>query len=142
MVVGNSIKKSGAAMDKYTLSKYVMICNEIRTLQAEKESLMGGYIVAARTTELPSGSRKSDPTAKMPEKVESIAAKIDRQLNRCMALRYEIEEAINKLENPTERLLMRKRYIEGKTWDKVAVEMNYTFRHIIRMHGQILQKMK
>lgn len=129
-------------MDKYTLGKYVMICNEIETLQAEKQSLHDGFAGVVRSGGPVSRSRKSDPTASVPERMEQIAAKIDRQLTRCMELRDEIEEVINRLEEPTERLLMRKRYIEGKTWEKVAVEMNYSINHIWRLHGNILQRMR
>lgn len=127
-------------MDKYTLGKYVMICNEIQVLQAEKQSLHDGFAGVVRSGELLSGSRQSDPTASVPERVERITAKIDKQINRCMELRDEIEGVINSLENPTERLLMRKRYIEGKTWEQVAVEMNYSYRHTTKLHGIILEK--
>lgn len=129
-------------IDKYALSRYVMLCEEIETLEAERKSLRQGCVGAVDTARLQRSKGRADPTASVPEQVEKIAERIDKQLNRCMKLRNEIEMAINSLDDPTERLLMRKRYIEGKRWEQVAVEMSYTFRHIIRMHGKILQKMK
>ena len=51
----------------------------------------------------------------------------------------EIENCINSLE-PTERIIARSRYIEGKTFEQIAVDLNYSWRHTIRIHGKILQK--
>jgi len=100
-------------IDKYALSKYVMLCEEIETLEAERESLRMGW-------------KKSG----------------EGLWGSFLTLRDEIEVAIDSLDDPTERLLMRKRYIEGKRWEQVAVEMNYSINHIWRWHGNILQKMR
>ena len=51
----------------------------------------------------------------------------------------EIEKCINSLE-PTERIIARSRYIEGKTFEQISVDLNYSWRHTIRIHGKILQK--
>lgn len=129
-------------IDKYALSKYVMLCVEIETLEAERESLRMGCVGAVDTARVQRGKGRADPTADVQQQVERIAEKIDRQLGRCLTLRDEIEVAIDSLDDPTERLLMRKRYIEGKRWEQVAVEMNYSINHIWRWHGNILQKMR
>ncbi len=129
-------------MDKRTLKQYSRICDEIKELEAEKQSLVDGCIGAVKITGLPSGFALSDPTGDIGVKIANISEVIARQLNRCIALREEIEKVINSLDDPTERLLMRKRYIEGKTWEQVAREMNYSFRRVTQIHGDILQKIK
>ncbi len=53
----------------------------------------------------------------------------------------EIEQAIEPLE-PTERDLIRLHYFHGYTWEQVAVELHYTWRHIHRLHGKILEKLQ
>ena len=129
-------------MDKKTLKQYCKLCDEIKELEAEKQSLVGGCIGAVRITGLPSGSILSDPTGDIGVKVARIAEDIAEQLNRCIALRQEIEAVIASLDDPTERLLMRKRYIEGKAWEQVAVEMSYSFRRVTQIHGDVLQKIQ
>lgn len=52
-----------------------------------------------------------------------------------------IERAIEKLE-PRERQLMRLHYIDGLTWEQVAVEMAYSWRQVHRIHGDALGKLK
>lgn len=53
----------------------------------------------------------------------------------------EIERAIEKLK-PRERLLLRLYYIDGLTWEQVAVNMNYSWTQVHRIHGRALQKLK
>ena len=52
-----------------------------------------------------------------------------------------IERAIEKLE-PRERRLVRLHYIDGLTWEQVAVEMVYSWRQVHRIHGDALSKLK
>lgn len=52
-----------------------------------------------------------------------------------------IERAIEKLE-PRERHLVRLHYIDGLTWEQVAVEMGYGWRQVHRIHGDALAKLK
>ena len=53
----------------------------------------------------------------------------------------EIEEAIDTLA-PRERALMRLYYIDGLTWERVAVEMHYTWRQAHRIHGKALEQLR
>ena len=49
-----------------------------------------------------------------------------------------ITDEIEKLPNETEKTLLMLRYINGKTFEQVAVEMGYSWRHTLRLHGQAL----
>ena len=53
----------------------------------------------------------------------------------------EIEGIIDKLE-PEERLLIRKRFIDGKSWEVVAEEMNYTERNVYYKYKKALKQFK
>lgn len=52
-----------------------------------------------------------------------------------------IEEAIESLE-PRERTIMRLYYIDGLTWEQVAVKMSYSWRQVHRIHGKALALLK
>lgn len=52
-----------------------------------------------------------------------------------------IELAIEKLE-PRERRLVRLHYIDGLNWEQVAVEMDYSWRQVHRIHSNALEKLK
>lgn len=40
------------------------------------------------------------------------------------------------------RTLLYERYINGRTWEQVAVMMNYSYRGVMKMHGRALQAVK
>lgn len=52
-----------------------------------------------------------------------------------------IEQAIESL-NPTERELMRLRYIDGADWTEVAATIHYEWTQTHRIHARALAKIK
>lgn len=49
-----------------------------------------------------------------------------------------ITDALERMPSETEKTLLMLRYINGKTFEQVAVEMGYSWRHTLRIHGQAL----
>lgn len=129
-------------MDKRTLKSYLSLCREIEILRQERAALLNGGLGAVSNDGLPHGSGVADPTADTAARATKIAAELSQKLNECIDLRLQIEQAVNALNEPRERELMRRRYIEGQRWEQVAYEMNYTLRHVTRLHGRILQRMR
>lgn len=52
-----------------------------------------------------------------------------------------IERAIDRLE-PTQRTLVRLYYIDGLTWEQVAVEIDYCWSQTHRIHSEALKRLK
>lgn len=52
----------------------------------------------------------------------------------------EIEEFILMMEGPLLRQLLRYKYLELLTYEQIAAEMNYSERHVRRLHGRALQE--
>jgi DNA-directed RNA polymerase specialized sigma subunit len=62
-----------------------------------------------------------------------------------MQMQYKLERdkriaMINALSNPIHVRILRKRYIDGKTFEEIAVALHYTYRHVTRLHGSALQE--
>lgn len=75
-------------------------------------------------------------------KMESIIAKlvdlekeVDAEIDRMTEIRDAVVAAIANVPDSKYRTLLRHRYISGKTWEQIAAEMHYTYRHVIRQHG-------
>ena len=75
-----------------------------------------------------------DTKSKLLEVLTKKKAALDAEL-------IEIESAIKKLK-PRERLLVRLHYIDGLTWEQVAVDMTYSWSQVHRIHAKALQKLK
>lgn len=129
-------------MDKRTLKSYLSLCREIEILRQEQTELLNGGLGAVSNDGLPHGSGVADPTADTAARTAKIAAELSQKLNECIDLRLQIEQAVNALNEPRERELMRRRYIEGQRWEQVAFEMHYSIDHIWRLHGMVLGKLR
>lgn len=57
------------------------------------------------------------------------------------ALKQRFQESLLKIENPDERDLMYKHYIEFKCWKVVSIEIGYSESHTKRLHSAIVKKM-
>lgn len=64
-----------------------------------------------------------------------------KKLEELVAAQLEIEEVIATLE-PTERDLVRLRYIDGLDWWKVCDRIGYEWAQTHRLHAKILKKLE
>ena len=70
----------------------------------------------------------------------------ERRLNRArdeaMAILEGIEDMIESLENFDQKRILRLRYIDGLTWDEVAMDSGFSERSVRRIHGRALEELR
>lgn len=89
-------------------------------------------------SQTPGGGESGSPIERPMDKVLEIDAEINREIDELQTVRQEIRAALNQLEDENLKLLMEYRYIDGLTWEQIAVKMNYCWRQVCRKHGQAL----
>ena len=72
-------------------------------------------------------------------KIIDLEDRIKEEMRRLVDLKSEIMTAIAKIEEPEQRIVLEKRYLEFKKWADIAVEMNRSLRSIYRLHGEALK---
>lgn len=70
--------------------------------------------------------------------LEMLEEKLKAERYKRMKVFEKISEQINKLEDQNEIDVLFYRYIRQLDWWKIAERMNYTERHIHRIHGEAL----
>lgn len=78
-------------------------------------------------------------------KVMEIRELYEEKYTALMAQLRAVEDAIGTLSSPAERLIMRLRYLEGRSWTSVCMALQsegYSERQVYRLHGYALQKIK
>ena len=115
---------------KQTLQKYV---DRIEELYADASGLKAIVYDKDRAQVSP-----EDRMEKIFIKIEAEAEKYARA-----RIRYERElhkriDMIGALDNAQYIQILTLRYIDGKRWEEIACLMNYSFRHVTRLHGQAL----
>ena len=72
---------------------------------------------------------------------DPLRALYQQKLEELVSGQLRIEKAIEDL-NPTERELMRLRYIDGAEWTEVAETIHYEWTQTHRIHARALAKIK
>lgn len=67
---------------------------------------------------------------------------IDAKVDELYNTKREIQQAIWAVQDGTLRAVLLERYIEGKKWEQIAVELNYSYMQICRLHGKALAEIK
>ena len=91
---------------------------------------------------LPKAAAQEDSTQSCIERVVLLEGEINRKIDALILLKREIEGYIQTVNNPTLRLLLQLRYIDGYTWEKVAEKLHYDYRHVTKLHGKALSLLK
>ncbi len=64
------------------------------------------------------------------------------QIRECHEIRKNIEKAINSLKNEVQKEILTQKYICGKTNEEIGLILNYSTRHIERLHRTAIENIK
>ena len=91
-------------------------------------------------SDMPRSSSKSNSSMESAIiKIISLQDEINADINKLVSLKAEIVGAIKNVGNLEHQTLLESRYLCYKTWEQIAVEMNYTVRNIQLIHKQALK---
>lgn len=108
-------------------------------LSALEDSKQRSYARAVSSTaglgERVSGGEPGDKLAAYAE--VSLAA--DRQIEKLEQVRAEILQVIGQVEDNTLATLLTEYYVNDKTWEEVAVQIDKSWRWTMNLHGKALK---
>ena len=121
--------------------------NRVRRIDKEIEALLRLVQRTRESLETVTQNYDSDgaQSTKNPHKYDRLVeleSLVDEKIDQQIALKAEILNTIMQLEDRRQRLVLMEYYVEMKTWEQVAVDMNYAFRHVIRLHGMALKSIQ
>lgn len=130
-------------MTKAQLQKYRALkkeLNDIRRRREDLEDVMYGPR-SQRIDGMPRGGSGAGDVLeeRIDRKDELLAMYMAKEEELDDAL-FAIERAIEKLD-PTQRTLVRLHYIDGLTWEQVAVAIDYSWSQTHRIHSAALKKL-
>lgn len=64
------------------------------------------------------------------------------EMKRLVDLKSEIVHTVSRIEEPEQRYVLEKRYLEFKKWEDIAGEMHRSLRSIYRLHGEALKNVR
>lgn len=132
MMIDNDAKKKYLNQYLAAKRKAVLILEQIEELHSSQTSPVG------LGDGMPKGNMKSDLSGYMA-KLDELLRELDAEREIQMIVYKEIRQAINAMQDATEQEILTRRYTLGQSWEKIAVEMGYSYRHTTKKHGQALK---
>lgn len=130
--LNNEEKKEYLKSYQKALRRENDILDEIQRLRADK------MFPSVVNDGMPRGTNQSDLSAYVAILDEQIEELKRERLERAK-IRADIEKRIRKMEDEDEQRVLRLRYIKGVKWEEVAVEMDFSWQHVHKIHSRALQ---
>ena len=107
--------------------------HELRTMVTKITSTISPVCV--------SGSGNQDKLGNAVAKIVDLQEEINRKIDMYVDLKREAIEILEQIQDPDQVQVLHKRYFENKPWERIACEMNYSYRNVLCIHGDALQAM-
>lgn len=85
-----------------------------------------------------SSGRKEPSFVRYIDEIDEMEQKIHAELCELVLLKRNITQAINRMENREERLVLTYRYLSNKTWEQISSILSVSIRTVHRIHQSAL----
>lgn len=134
---------SETSIKKRWLRRYLDAVHTGMELAMEMVELEGRYILPSKQIDgMPHGSGGDSDLSSFAASYDLLYQEIKEEYQRCIDTQREVKNAIEAMDNETEKTLLRYRYILGHKWERIAVNMGYTWRRVMQIHGNALYHFK
>lgn len=107
------------------LSKYHDLKVEIPQLEHRIIQLEQTIVGASKITGTPIGTGISNPTERIGIKLAKLRTKLLKKIEELLDKETKIEEFLETVEDAKVRIIIRKRFFEGKSWNDIGHELNF-----------------
>ncbi len=134
-------------MEKKTPKEYLrqLRTAEIKIEQKEEELERLKSSLESISTGTDSERVQTTPKDRLSEEITRIVdleKEIKSDIKELLILKNKIINEIQSMDNPVYINILYKRYVQYKSLEEIAVEMNYSYRQVLRLHGLALQDFK
>ena len=135
----NDVKQENDKKKEY-LRQYGCALRAERAIEEEIQQVRLDKMFPALVQDgMPHGSGGNSDLSAFVVKVDELLAELKKQAEKRITLRQGIVRKIEQMDDETEKLVLRLRYIQLLKWEEIAVRMDYTYRNVTKIHGKALQ---
>ena len=85
------------------------------------------------------GSGNQDKLGETIAKIVDLKEEVNNDTDKFIDLKHEANALLEQIERPEYYQILHKRYIQYKSLEKIAGELNYSWRWVCKLHGRALQ---
>ena len=123
---------------KEYLSQYYWAKKDIESKQEEIKQLETLAEYVSPRAESGGSGGASDKVGNLVAKIVDEKDKLNQQIEELIVKRDEVKSVIHNVSDPVFRQLLTLRYINGYTFERIAIEMFYTYKWVCVLHGRAL----
>ena len=127
------------------LQKVELLDNLINSKLEEIDRLRGLLTKITATVKpdvVSSGGGNQDKRGDAVAKIVDLEAEINQSIDELVDKKREVSGIIEMITDPDHAKILCKRYLLYEPWEQIACEMNFTYRHVTRLHGEALQTVR
>lgn len=138
-MLDQNIKKENELKKEY-LRRYGDAVRAAKQIEEEIRQLRLDTMMPAVVNDgMPHGSSSGSDLSGYAAKVDAMMEDLRNQMEARIDIKREIIEKIEEMENETEKLILRYRYIHLLKWEEIAVKIEYEYRNVLYIHGKALK---
>ncbi len=84
----------------------------------------------------PGGSSCGQKIENNIAKIADMEVLLQDEIDKFLKSVQEVRELIKLIDDPMQRLIMQKRYINYQKWEVIAADLGYSWRQVHRLHGK------
>lgn len=124
---------------KEYLKGYIYSVRKAQRLKEQIDELRSQQMFpSANHDGMPQGNAHSDLSGYMA-KLDALIMQLEHEQAMAVQQYKEIHDRIHKMQDGAEKEVLIRRYLMGKTWEQIAVEMDYNYRSVLKIHGRALR---
>lgn len=138
-MLDQNIKKENDLKKEY-LRRYGDAVRAAKQIEEEIRQLRLDTMMPAVVNDgMPHGSSSGSDLSGYAAKVDAMMEDLRNQMEARIDIKREIIGKIEEMENETEKLILRYRYIHLLKWEEIAVKIGYEYRNVLYIHGKALK---
>ena len=124
---------------KHLLRSYVTNSQRLQGLLLARALIKQHQTKIDPTESVSAKKNPTSPTERAVLELDKIEQDIADACTSLYVSQYRVTELIEMVDDDTLKTLLTLRYINGKRWEKIADEMHYSYRHILKLHEKALE---
>lgn len=116
--------------------------DSLRLERTLREELAAQQSSACKTTAaltgMPGAASDGQSLARSVERITKAQQELQAQIDACCAVRQEVAAAINRVTDERDQEILRRRYLLGQSFEKIAAEMRLEYRWVRRLHKRAI----
>ena len=127
---------------KKYLNGYINCKRREKQLAQQIDELRGQKMFPSVNNDgMPHGSVISDLSGYVAQ-LDDLISQLEHEREMAVRRYREIYDQVQLMQNEAEKEILERRYLLQEGWEAIAVHMNYTYRHVTRLHGTALQNFR